>query len=472
MERVMNDGRVWKLSLIFAAGWILAGLAIAFDTAPADGKEFSFPSTPAGKAAQEWFAAMATGEKDILRTFFARRSDASDEPYDPNDDVAMCMRVLGDTGSLTPRSIMRSEQYEIVLLAVGTRGKWVRATLGVDSRKPYKMTALTLRKSMGPEAEAVAARQVEPAAQKDIALEAARLLRDRYVYEKIGKKYADRLATIADSPAKSMTAEALATSLTSMLQSIQRDKHLKILDPARARRILAMFGMLENEGDDDAELEPGAGHHAMIVEGDGFGRVERFAGNIAYIEITMFVSGPSAFARAEEVMASVQDAAAIVFDLRGNGGGDGEMVEKIEAYLFAKPTHIMSSIRRGGTGPTQGPAETWTKTNRLSETMSSIPVFILAGGTTGSAAEAFAFGLKHADRAIVIGQPTAGAGHRVSYERLPHGFALGLPVAAAISPKTGKGWEGVGVIPNVNTQADATLDVLISMVREQLRMRS
>jgi len=71
MERVMNDGRVWKLSLIFAVGWILAGLAIAFDTAPADGKEFSFPSTPAGKAAEEWFAAMATGDRDILRTFFA-----------------------------------------------------------------------------------------------------------------------------------------------------------------------------------------------------------------------------------------------------------------------------------------------------------------------------------------------------------------------------------------------------------------
>lgn len=149
-----------------------------------------------------------------------------------------------------------------------------------------------------------------------------------------------------------------------------------------------MFGMLENEGNDDAELEPEAGHHAMSVEGDGFGRVERFSGNIAYIEITMFFSGPSAFARAEEVMASVQDAAAIVFDLRGNGGGDGEMVEKIEAYLFQKPTHIMSSIRRGGTGPGQGPNEIWTKTNRLSETMSLIPVFILAGGATASAAEA------------------------------------------------------------------------------------
>ncbi|MCZ6853523.1 MAG: S41 family peptidase [Gammaproteobacteria bacterium] len=332
----------------------------------------------------------------------------------------------------------------------------------------WTLTGFAGHKATGPETEVVIVREIQPAAQKEIALEAARLLRDRYVYETIGMKYADRLAATADLPGETMTAEALATSLTNMLQSIQPDKHLKVLDPARARSILAMFGMLENDGDDEAELEPGAGHHAMAVEGGGFGRVERFAGNIAYVEITMFASGPSAFVRAEEIMASVQDAAAIVFDLRGNGGGDGEMVEKIEAYLFAKPTHIMSSIRRDGPAPTQGPAETWTTTNQLSETMSSIPIFILVGGLTGSAAEAFAFGIKHVDRATVIGQPTAGAGHRVTYERLPHGFALGLPVAAAINPKTGRGWEGVGVIPNVKTATDATLEVLISIVREQL----
>ncbi len=314
-------------------------------------------------------------------------------------------------------------------------------------------------------------RNVEPALQKDIVLEAARLIRDRYVYEEIGAKYGDRLLAIASSPVEPTTAEALAKSLTRMLQSIQSDKHLKILDPAQARPILAMFGIPENEGDDDDKPEPAGGHHSMSVAGDGFGHVDRFAGNIAYVELTMFISGPTAFARAEDVMASIQDASAIVFDVRGNRGGDGEMVETMEAYLFAKPTHIMSTIRREGSVDIPGSAETWTTTNPFSETMSSIPVFILTGGLTASAAEAFAFGLKHADRATLIGQTTAGAGHRVLYERLPHGFALGLPVAAAISPKTGKGWEGVGVIPHVRTEADTSLDALISLVRELLNLR-
>lgn len=468
----MNDRRMKKWSLRLAACWMVTGFVVAFESAPAHAEEFSFPATPAGNAAGEWFAAMATGDRDVLRAFLARRWDTGGEPYDPDDDVAMYMMVLNDTGSLTPHSIMRSEEHEIVVLAAGTKGKWVRVIVGVDSRKPYNMTALAVRKSTGPEAEAVAVRNVEPAQQKDIALEAARLLRDHYVYEEIGAQYGDRLEAIAGSPGEPMTGEALATSLTRMLQSIQRDKHLKILDPARARRILAMYGMEQDQGDDDADLEPAGAHHGSSVEGHGFGRVERFDGNIAYVEITMFISGPPAFARAEEIMTSVQDAAAIVFDVRGNAGGDGEMVENIEAYLFAKPTHIMSLIKRGGPAETRGTSETWTTTNQLSETISSIPVFILTGGMTGSAAEMFAFSLKHADRAMVIGQPTAGAGHRVTYERLPHGFALGLPVAIAISPKTGKGWEGVGVIPNLKTEADAPLEALISLVRDQLELRN
>ena len=143
----MNHGRMSEVSLIFKAGWVLTGIAIALVSVSASAEEFIFPSTPA------------------------------------------------------------------------------------------------------------AVRNVEPVAQKDIALEAARLLRERYVYEQIGNKYADRLEAAADSAGEPMTAEALAKSLTSMLQLIQPDKHLKILDPARARRILAMFGMLENEGDDDVQPE-------------------------------------------------------------------------------------------------------------------------------------------------------------------------------------------------------------------------
>lgn len=44
-----------------------------------------------------------------------------------------------------------------------------------------------------------------------------------------------------------------------------------------------------------------------------------------------------------------------------------------------------------------------------------------------------------------------------------------LPVGAAISPKTGTGWETVGVVPNVETSPDATLEELIEMVRARIR---
>ena len=144
------------------------------------------------------------------------------------------------------------------------------------------------------------------------------------------------------------------------------------------------------------------------------------------------------------------------------------MVELIESYFFAEPTHIMSSIRRSDDG-SQNTDEMWTQTNALSGKMSSIPLFILLDVRTGSAAEAFAFGMKHAGRATLIGQTSAGAGHRVSYERLPGGFVLGLPVGAAVSPIMGRGWEGVGVIPDVETPTGASLEALLDIVRNELR---
>ena len=48
-------------------------------------------------------------------------------------------------------------------------------------------------------------------------------------------------------------------------------------------------------------------------------------------------------------------------------------------------------------------------------------------------------------------------------------FAIGLPMGAAISPKTGIGWETVGVVPNVETSPGAALEELIEMVRARTR---
>jgi len=367
----------------------------------------------------------------------------------------MYSAMVRDTGALSPHSILRSEELEIVLLAEGTKGKWVRVIVGVESTAPHNITTLGLRKSSGPDSETAAVREISSTEQREICLATAKLLRDGYVYEEIGAEYSDMLAQNVSELTESLTTEAFATMVTKNLQAVQRDKHLKILDPARAARVFEMY----EEADD---------HHEGLPPGNGFGKVERFEDNIVYVELTMFSFGAPAIARATEVMYSAQDASAIVFDLRNNGGGDGEMVETLEAYLFAEPTHVMSSIRRGSQGEGRELVENWTTTTELSEKMSSIPIFVLINSATRSAAEAFAFGLQGADRATIIGQRSSGAGHRVMYERLPHGFGLGLPVGAAINPKTGRGWEGVGVIPDFETEVDATLEELLGVVRAQV----
>ncbi len=441
--------------------------------------QFEFPDTPAGSAAKDWFAAMESGERDVLIRFFEKRMYIDEDPYDPAGDLAQHGVVFRDTGGVRPHSIMRSDAYEIVVLGAGKNGNWVRVTLGVQASPPHRIILFSVRKSQGPEAEAGAVSLIRPQLQRSIASAAATLLRDQYVFADVGKTYGDALdeeLALLDEP---MTAEALATRLTRLLRQVQLDNHLAILDPTQADRVFMMYGEPEPASDGELEAEPqhesdegpepaAEGHAGMLDQGDGFGQVVVGADGIALVEMSRFVWDAMAQARGKEVMSSIQDAEALVFDLRGNGGGDGDMVDLIESYLFAEPTHIMSSVRRAKDG-SETTVESWTTTNSLSSKMAKIPVFILIDVVTGSAAEAFAFGLKHADRATVIGQTSAGAGHRVTYERLPGGFGIGVPIGAAVNPATGRGWEGVGVIPDVETTPGASLEALLSIVRDQVR---
>ena len=417
------------------------------------------PATPAGRVAEQWFAAMASGDVSELRSFFERQVSPGEDDSEVDQDVAMHQMVLRNTGGVLPHSVLRSDEHEIVLLAEGANGNWLRVTIGVRPLTPYQIILFRIRKSSGPESEALAVVTVSPALQQEVASAAGQLLRDQYVFEEVGIEYFDALADIVPTLDSPMSAEALGSMLTARLRAVSSDNHLAILDPARADRVLAMYGGPEDGNDE---------HHAEALEGDGFGRVESLSRDIAYVQIERFTAGPATRVRVEQVMESVQDAGAIVFDLRSNGGGDGEMVEQIESYLFAQPTHVMSSIRRGGPEEGRGIAETWTTTNDLSAKIALIPVFVLIDRGTGSAAEAFAFGLQHTGRATILGQTSAGAGHRVTYERLPGGFALGLPIGAAINPSTGRGWEGVGVMPDVEVGADTSLDELHRIVSELL----
>jgi len=88
------------------------------------------------------------------------------------------------------------------------------------------------------------------------------------------------------------------------------------------------------------------------------------------------------------------------------------------------------------------------------------PVYVLTSNRTASAAELAADALKGANRAIIIGERTAGEMLSQKIYDVPGGFHLSLPIADYYSVVNGR-IEGVGIQPDIETDAADALEVAL-----------
>jgi hypothetical protein len=78
------------------------------------------------------------------------------------------------------------------------------------------------------------------------------------------------------------------------------------------------------------------------------------------------------------------------------------------------------------------------------------PVYVLTSNATGSGCEELAWNLKYHDKAILVGETTAGAGHGITGTvELGHNLTATIPSMRPIHPRFEGGWEGIGVPPEV-----------------------
>ena len=180
-------------------------------------------------------------------------------------------------------------------------------------------------------------------------------------------------------------------------------------------------------------------------------------------------------------------ASALVIDLRKNGGG-AFAVRPLAAHLFAKPFDAGGFVsqrwnRDHDRGPTLQelrsvePWEGWSirafwadvqeqalvrLTIQPAEPHYAGPVFVLTSSTTASAAELAADILQGSGRATLIGETTAGEMLSQKMFDVPGGFLLSLPIADYYSATNGR-IEGVGVKPDIESHADAALEIALQL---------
>ena len=157
---------------------------------------------------------------------------------------------------------------------------------------------------------------------------------------------------------------------------------------------------------------------------------------VAYIKIPSF-GDPAYESSALELVGRYSSAAALIIDVRGNGGG-------------ATPGRLIASIMSRGyrTWQQLAPARIPSRSENPSADAFTGRVFILIDRFCGSACEDFVMPFKDNHRAVLIGEVTQGSSGN------PYRTDLGLGIRVAIGAvryafPDGRPFESIGIAPDV-----------------------
>lgn len=296
--------------------------------------------------------------------------------------------------------------------------------------------------------------KVTAAVRKQVIDTALQELTSKYVFPDVARRMVDHVRERQRAGAYDAitSARQLAETLTTDLQSVSQDKHLRV------------------------RLQPPAGAGQPAPAGDfgrfaarvnyGFDKVERLEGNVGYLKMQGFMPAALGGEVAAAAMTFLASTDALIIDLRENGGGDPEMVALITSYLFGEePVHLNDIYQR----PTDSTTQFWTRSyvpgRRFGATK---PIYVLTSAYTFSAAEEFTYNLKSLGRATIVGETTGGGAHPGDMVPLAGRFAMFVPTGRAINPITKTNWERTGVAPDVQASAAQAFDLAYVKALERL----
>lgn len=257
------------------------------------------------------------------------------------------------------------------------------------------------------------------------------------------------------------TREDLATLMTDDLLAVHKDGHLRVMLAADRRG-----------GPGGPGGGPPRNWPALIQS------AKTLAPGIGYIKFTAFMGQPEELATLKKWLSDNVEAKTLIFDLRNHHGGGLEEQDAIFSYLYGRKTPLVKMAitkdvyeRRGS--PLEGSATLVfaLEGDKMVATHSAIPgpetplrrakVYVLTSNRTASAAEHFAQALKTTSRAILVGEATAGANHFGGPAPINDHFDVWLPIGRTYDIKTGKDWEGEGIIPDIAIEPAQALVVAL-----------
>ena len=286
----------------------------------------------------------------------------------------------------------------------------------------------------------------EQASRDAVIVKLAEVLRHSYVDRQVGRRMADAVLAHERKGDYDGIADAdFAALLTRQLRELSRDRHLEVIYspmtlPPQPRADASPAG--------DARYR-----EQMFASNCTIESVELLPHSIGYIKMNSFPDVSVCGKAARSAMAKLNNARAIIFDLRDNRGGFPNMVSLIAGYLFSRPQFLYNP--RENTSP-----RSYTHSPVPGNKLADKPAYVLTSRRTMSAAEQFTYNLKMLKRATIVGETTAGQAHAGIFHRIDDHFGIGVTEVKPHNPFGSRDWEGTGVQPDVSVPATEALAVV------------
>ncbi|MDJ0764442.1 MAG: S41 family peptidase [Myxococcota bacterium] len=113
--------------------------------------------------------------------------------------------------------------------------------------------------------------------------------------------------------------------------------------------------------------------------------------------------------------------------------------------------------------------EFWTLDEIDGKKRPDVPVFVLTSDRTFSGAEEFTYNLQTRKRATIVGETTGGGANPGEvFDISPH-LGIFVSTGKAINPVTKTNWEGIGVKPDVEVDAEHALEKATALAKRAAR---
>lgn len=250
-----------------------------------------------------------------------------------------------------------------------------------------------------------------------------------------------------------LTREELAQRMTHDLFTWTHDKHLAVM-------------VIPPSSGEVTPVEPEPSRAEIVRRTNaGLQRVEILAGNVGYLQLNAFYRVEEASERISAAMQLLASADALIVDLRENLGGAPDTVALLASYFFDSPNRPLFDIVPRGEGGRKS-YQTSDVEARLRN--SQRPVYVLTSAQTFSAGEGLAYLLQEQGRAVIIGEPTAGAANPGRPYPVDAHLEVVVPNGQIRSAIRDSNWEGAGVSPDCKVAAREALSTAHRQALEAL----